>query len=76
MTRVYKIELMVVDLADDGPQAVTLLIESTLSSNFCIEPRVNSVEERQLEWDKDHPLNSSSGWQRAFADLFSEGKKP
>jgi hypothetical protein len=71
MTRVYKIELMVVDLADDGPQDVALLIEDALSS-FAVLPRVASVEERQFEWNKDHPLNSSRGWQKAFADLFSK----
>lgn len=75
MIRVYKIELMVVDHDDVGPQDVAVLIETTRYPSRCIAPRVMNVDERAVEWTDEHPLNSARGWQAAFRALFASGRE-
>lgn len=71
MTRVYRIELMVLDSDDLGPDAVRSEIEAVSYPNDCIAPLVARIEERAVEWTDDHPLNRP-GWQRAFAEMFRD----
>lgn len=70
MTKVYKVELLVVDTDDLGEEEVRDLLEHTRYPNHAISPRVMAVESREVEWSDEHPLNNATTEQEAFRKLF------
>lgn len=62
--KVYKLEVMVLDLDEIGEQDIRDVIENTRYPNHCIHPKVKAIESRDIgEWSDDHPMN-----QKALAD--------
>ena len=69
--KVYKIELLILDHDELGPDEIRVVLENTNYPNDCIRPRIASVEEAEVEWTDDHPLNRA-GWITTFRKLFSK----
>ena len=69
--KVYKIALLIVDHDDLGPEEIHVVLENTNYPNDCIRSQIASVEEREVEWADDHPLNQT-GWIGAFRKLFGK----
>lgn len=70
--KVYKIEVMVVDLDQIGEQEIKDVIENTRYPNRCISPEVKKIESRDIgEWHDEHPMNlqdkAEAEYQRLFA---------
>jgi hypothetical protein len=76
MTKVFKIELMVVDHDGIGEDEVKLVLEDAHYPNRCISPNVVSIESREVDWTDEHPLNKRSTWKAFFAELFSSLIEP
>jgi len=72
-TRVYKIELLVIDHDGIGEAGVKDALENTKYPNHCIAPSVMSVDSHVVEWDDDHPLNKRSSMRAAYEALFEDG---
>ena len=70
MTKVYKVELMIIDHDGIGADQVRVVLENQRYPNHCISPEVANVEEREVEWSDEHPLNSRRTWRAAFEALF------
>lgn len=69
--KVYKLEVMVIDFDELGTQGMIDTLENTTYPNRCMNPRVMSIEERDIgKWTDDHPLNKS-GAKEEFRRLFS-----
>jgi hypothetical protein len=71
MTNVYKIELLIVDHDRLGADGIQEVLQSTNYPNDCIAPQVASVEEREVAWSDEHPLNQRGTWRDEFARLFT-----
>jgi hypothetical protein len=71
-TKVYKIELFIVDGDNIGEDEVRLTIEHTHYPNHSIDPTVVSIVSREVEWGDDHPLNKESTFLQAYKELFNE----
>lgn len=69
--KVYKIELLIIDHDALGPEEIRVELENTNYANDCIRPRIASVEEREIEWTDDHPLNQA-GWIAMFRKMFGK----
>lgn len=69
-TKVYKIELMVIDHDGIGEDDIVALLEHTRYANHAISPRVMGVDDREVEWSDDHPLNQIGGCDAAYDALF------
>lgn len=71
MTRVYKVELMIVDHDELGGAGIKAIIENTSYPNRCIAPVViGTPDSRDVEWKDGHPLNDRSKRERAFRELW------
>ena len=71
-TRVYKVELLVVDHDSIGESGVTEALENTRYPNHCIAPQVMSVDSHAVEWEDNHPLNKRSTMRAAYELLFKQ----
>ena len=69
--KVYKLEVLVIDFEDIGVEGVSEEIENAHYGNHCISPEVKSVQEREVEWSDDHPLNKSDTCESAYKELFN-----
>lgn len=69
MTAVYKIEIMIIDFEKVGADGIKQILEQTHYPNYCIDPKVMSMETRYIDWADDHPLNKSD-FRTVFKDLF------
>lgn len=58
-TKIYKVELLIIDHDDLGPAELKAVLEHTKYPNRCISPEVKQIETREVEWSDDHPLNST-----------------
>lgn len=65
MVKAYKVEVLVLGLNDDADLEVG---DSMPRLEFAT---VMSVEEREVEWSDDHPLNKLDTQLQAYADLFA-----
>ena len=74
MTKVYKIELMVIDFDFIGEDQIKSTIENANYPNDCISPEVKTIESKDIEWSDDHPLNIRSTSNQAYIDLFEINK--
>lgn len=62
--KAYKVELLIIDFDNLGPEGIKQEIEHNRYANDCMFPEVKNIDERDLgEWTDDHPLN-----QRATAN--------
>jgi len=64
--KVYKVELLIIDHDDIGPQAVKDELEVSVYSNHCIHPQVMDIKTKTVKWSDNHPLN------QAYHDLFQD----
>jgi hypothetical protein len=69
-TKIYKVTLSVVDFDQIGVDGITTALENTKYPNWCISPSVISMEEREVDWHDNHPLNMTKTSRQAFQDLF------
>lgn len=68
--KVYKLEVMIIDFDRIGaPEAVSAL-ENANYPNDCISPNVMLVQQAEIEWSDNHPLNNSDTILEAYNDLF------
>lgn len=71
--KIYKIEVMVLDLDQIGEQEIVDVIEHTRYPNRCISPEVKKVESRDIgEWHEDHPINLNVSHDAEYQRLFAE----
>ncbi len=71
--KVYKIELMVIDLDVVGEEGIKEVIENQKYPNHCIDPHVKNIEGRDIgEWHDDHPLNKRDQSEDYFRRLFEK----
>lgn len=70
VTKVHRVELLVVDHDDLGADGVAEVLEHTKYHNRCISPNVKRVETAEVEWSDDHPLNHTSTEDAAYRELF------
>lgn len=70
-TRVYKLEVMVIDHDHVGEEGIQQLLEHTRYPNHAIHPYVMRMESREVDWDDDHPLNDTSTSDAAYEQLFA-----
>lgn len=71
--KVYKIEVMVIDLDEIGEEEIKDVIEHTKYPNRCIHPEVIQIESRDVgKWTDDHLLNHVSKSAAEFKRLFSQ----
>jgi hypothetical protein len=68
--KVYKIEVMVVDLQKIGESAIRDAIQNAPYDNHCIWPEVRAVESRDIEWTDKHPLNHPDQSDAEYHRLF------
>lgn len=69
--KAYKIELLIVDHDELGPEEIKTVIENQKFPNWCISPNVMNVEERDIgEWGDDHLLNSLESMASEYERIF------
>lgn len=69
--KVYKVELLIIDFDQLGPDGIKSAIENTRYPNHCISPKVKSTEERDIgEWSDDNPLNFRDTCDAEYRRLF------
>lgn len=68
--KVHRIEILVLDFDDLGPEEVRATLENTHYPNHCIRPRVKNIETREVEWSDQHPLNNRTTEHQAYRELF------
>lgn len=73
MTKVFKVELMVIDFDDVGEEAIVKMLENARYPNRAINPVVMYTESRETEWTDDHALNFKETEIAAYRKLFPEG---
>jgi hypothetical protein len=71
--KVYKLEVIVIDLDEIGKEEIQHVLENTHYPNHCINPRILSIKERDIgEWSDDHPLNKENMHVVEINRLFKE----
>ena len=69
--KAYKVEVLIIDFDELGPDEIKLVIKSTKYPNRCISPDTRRIEESDIgEWDDNHPLNMLATRDAEFARLF------
>lgn len=70
--KIYKLEVVIIDLDEVGEAGIIDLIETTKYPNHCIAPRVKRIDSREIgEWHDDHPLNKISQAEAEYQRLFA-----
>lgn len=71
-TKVYKVELLIIDHENWGEKEIKNIIENTRYPAHAISPEVMTMELREIEWgDDDHPLNFYDTREAEFKRLFA-----
>lgn len=70
MEKVFKIELMVLDLENIGQKEIVDMITFARYPNNAIAPIVMKVESRDIEWTDKHPINKMATYDKEFERLF------
>jgi len=74
--KAFKVEILVVDHDELGPEGIKRIIEVTKYPNWCLSPHVKDIEERDIgEWTDEHPLNRAPECEEEYRRLFKEGNK-
>lgn len=74
--RVYRMEVLVIDHDQLGPDGARSALENARYPNDCMSPKVVALDERLLDWSDDHPLNKRDGWKPAYEALFAGSTVP
>lgn len=70
--KLYKIEIMVLDLDEIGEQEIKDVIENTNYPNRCISPEVKKIEVRDIgEWHDEHLMNMTDKADAEYHRLFA-----
>lgn len=72
MTKVYKLEVLIIDHDDVGLEEAISLIEDANYPNYCLSPHVMKSETKKIKWRDSHPFNQSTTMQQTYEDLFGE----
>jgi hypothetical protein len=70
MTRVHKIEILVIDFDEVGEPDIRRMLENTRYPNHCIAPQVMSFTTRDVVWSDSHPLNRRDEQAAEYQRLF------
>lgn len=70
MTKVFKIEIMVVDTDHIGEEEVKSVIQNSKYPNWCISPQVMNCKSVEVDWSDETPLNNYGKMAAAYRDLF------
>lgn len=74
--KAYKVELLIVDHDELGPDEIVVTLENTKYPNWCIDPIVLTTEEADIgDWEDTHPLNYSTGLRSNTEKFFKDAKK-
>ncbi len=69
--KAYKIEILIIDHGEIGPEEIKAVIENTKYPNWCIDPDIKKITERDIgEWDDNHPLNRVQSHNEEYNRLF------
>ncbi len=68
--KVFKVEPLIVDVDDIGPQEIVDVINYTKHANHCINPNVMNMTVVDVDWSDEHPLNIGDTQQAEFKRLF------
>lgn len=69
--KVYKLEIYVPDFDNLGAEEIKAVIENQKYPNYCINPEVIVIEERDIgEWSDDSPLNKKATFEQEYTKLF------
>lgn len=69
--KAYKVEILIIDHDQLGPDEIPTVIENQKFPNWCIHPNVMSVEEADIgEWHDDHPMNKTDSITSEYERLF------
>lgn len=69
--KAYKVELLIVDMDEIGPDAIKDYLENTKYPNYCMDPHVKNIIEKDIgEWHDDHPLNKRDKCEEEYQRLF------
>lgn len=69
-TKVYKVVLCHVDHDGIGPDDFRTLLQEANLGNHVTAGTVLSIEERDVEWSDEHPINQRNTMVKAFEELF------
>lgn len=69
-TKVYKLEVLIIDHDDSCESEIVSAIENTKYPNWCISPTVVNVKSVEVDWSDKHPLNNSLTKDEEYARLF------
>jgi hypothetical protein len=72
MTKVYRVELLIVDHDSIGIEGIKSAIENARYPNRCIAPAVMMHESQDVEWSDEHPLNNYSTMLAEYLRMFSD----
>jgi len=71
--KVYKVEVLIVDHDDLGPDEIQVVLENTRYPNHCMYPTVMKIESRDIgEWEDSHPINSMVTMEDTYNELFKK----
>ena len=71
--KAYKVELLIVDFDEVGPEFITVHIENAHYPNRCMAPHVMRIRGQEIgEWTDEHPLNKYTTMHQAYNELFNE----
>lgn len=71
MTKVFKVELLIVNHDKLTMNEIAETLENANYPNDCIYPRVMEITSREVEWSDEHPLNNKNTQKEAYIRLFS-----
>lgn len=75
--RAYKVELLILDFDELGPEGISDTIENSRYPNDCIGPSVMEIESRDIgEWSDDNPLNRRDLAKAEYQRLFGKHSAP
>ena len=75
--KAYRVEVLVVDHDEIGPDAIKYYLEETKYPNWCMSPLVVEIQERDIgEWTDEHPLNQTATFKSEFRKLFTQEPLP
>lgn len=69
--KIYKLTVQVIDFDEIGAEEIKDVLENANYPNDCINPKIISIDDREIEWTDDHPLNKKATALEEFNRLFS-----
>jgi hypothetical protein len=68
--KAYKVEILIIDFDGIGAESIKTNIENVNYPNDCISPNVMYIEEAEIDWTDEHPLNNRGTAKEAYKELF------